>query len=106
MHVAHICVLFALPHIFGVKHNTLLAYIEWFTLFSSPDPHTGMYTLTQPTQNHNVYVQIIKASRIIFNCHLQLKYGRIKDPTWTTDNVMDLCHTFYFNADKAGDGHP
>ncbi|KAK0183857.1 hypothetical protein F5146DRAFT_1106274 [Armillaria mellea] len=98
LRVTHIHVLFALPSIFGVKHQTPLVYVEWFTPFLTPDPHTGLYTLTWSTCQHQVYVQVIEASRIIQNCHLQLKYGWTKDPMWTTDNVMDLCHTFYFNA--------
>ncbi|KAK0443004.1 hypothetical protein EV421DRAFT_1677906, partial [Armillaria borealis] len=79
----------ALEGRFLVFVSTPLAYVEWFTPFSTPDLHTGLYTLTRSTRQHKVYAQIIEANRIVRNCHLQPKYGCTKDPTWTTDNVMD-----------------
>ncbi len=97
LHVAHVHVLFALLALFGMSVGSLLAYVEWFTLFTTPEPITGMYTVSRSTQMGHVYAEIIKVDCIVHNCHLKPHFGRVKDLAWTMENVKDLCSKFYFS---------
>ncbi|KAK0235510.1 hypothetical protein EDD85DRAFT_922575 [Armillaria nabsnona] len=69
LHVAHICVLFALPDIFGIAVKKPLAYVEWFTPFSSLNAQTNLYVLTCSMRSHWVYAEIIEADRITNEGH-------------------------------------
>ncbi|SJK96779.1 uncharacterized protein ARMOST_00025 [Armillaria ostoyae] len=97
LRAAHVRVLFALPELFGVPAKMPLAYIDWFTPFATPDAVTGMHTLSRSTRMGRVYGEVIEVDRIVRNCHLKPRYGRVKDPAWTMEMVKDLCSKFYFN---------
>ncbi|KAJ7447660.1 hypothetical protein FB451DRAFT_1535820, partial [Mycena latifolia] len=89
LRVAHVKVLFQLPQVYGLHTAHPLAYVEWYTPFSTPDPVTGLFTLKRSTRNNHVYGEIIGVDRIVRNCHLLPKFGRKKDSSWTTENVVE-----------------
>ncbi|KAF8193195.1 hypothetical protein K438DRAFT_1589717 [Mycena galopus ATCC 62051] len=95
LRVAHVKVLFQLPPVYRLHTDHPLAYIEWYTPFGVPDPITGLFTVRRSTRNNHVYGEIIGVDRIVGNCHLLPKYGRTKDPAWTTDNVVQRCAAFF-----------
>ncbi|KAJ7582127.1 hypothetical protein C8J56DRAFT_1015707 [Mycena floridula] len=76
LRIARVRVIFALPQIYGVKTKHPMAYVEWFTPFSSVDPISGLYTVSPSTRMRAVYGEIITVDRIVRNCHLVLKFGK------------------------------
>lgn len=45
----------------------------------------------------HVYGEVIEVDRIVRNCHLVPKFGRVKEPRWTSENVLELCRAFHPN---------
>ncbi|KAJ7619983.1 hypothetical protein DFH06DRAFT_951310, partial [Mycena polygramma] len=82
-------VLFQLLEIYGLCTAHPLAYVEWYTPFGVPDPVSGLFTIRRSTRNNHAYGAIIGVDRIVRNCHLLPKYGRKKDTTWTSVNVVE-----------------
>ena len=98
LRIAHVRVLFKLPELYRIQTSHPLAYIEWFTPFGAQtDPSSGLYSITRSTRQHRPYAEIIEVTRIVRNCHVVPKFGRLKDPTWTSENVTDLCNSFFVN---------
>lgn len=95
LRIARVRVLFSLPSVYRIHAQQPLAYIEWFTPFSAPDPISGLYTVKPSTRNRHVYGEIIEVDRIVRNCYLMPKFGRHKDTSWTSDNVADRCAAFH-----------
>ncbi|KAJ7193265.1 hypothetical protein GGX14DRAFT_593074 [Mycena pura] len=95
LRVAQVKVLFQLPRVYGLRTAHPLAYVEWYTPFSTPDPISGLYTVKRSTRNNHIYGEIIGVDRIVQNCHLLPKFGRKKDSTWTSQNVVQKCTTFF-----------
>ncbi|KAE9386962.1 hypothetical protein BT96DRAFT_1026018 [Gymnopus androsaceus JB14] len=95
--VAHVRVLFTLPRIYGLSIETPLAYVEWFTPFSTCHSSSGLYSLSRSTRMRHVYGEIVDAGRIIRNCYLSPNFGRVKNPSWTSINVVDDCKMFFFD---------
>ncbi|KAJ7076071.1 hypothetical protein B0H15DRAFT_791005 [Mycena belliarum] len=95
LRVAHVKVLFNLPQVYALETSHPLAYVEWYTPFGTPDPVTGLFTLRRSTRNNHVYGEIIGIDRIVRNCHLLPKFGRKKDASWTTGNVVERCAAFF-----------
>lgn len=78
-----------------------LAYVEWFSEFSdTPDPHHGMYKIKRSMINNNTkrLSSVIEVSSIRRSVHLFPQFGRLAPREWTSDNVLDLCSTFYVNS--------
>jgi len=98
LRVAHVCVIFKLPELYRIHTSHPLAYVEWFTPFGAQtDPPSGLHSVTHSSQQNHPYAQIIDVDRIVRNCHLIPKFGRVKDPTWTSENVADMCKSFFVN---------
>lgn len=98
LQIAHIHVIFKLPELYRIHSSHLLAYVKWFTPFSAQtNPSSGLHSVTHSSWQHHPYAQIIDIGHIVHNCHLIPKFRRVKDPTWTSDNVADLCKSFYVN---------
>ncbi|KAE9396608.1 hypothetical protein BT96DRAFT_966437 [Gymnopus androsaceus JB14] len=62
---AHVRVLFTLPCIYGLSIETPLAYVEWFTPFSTCHSSSGLYSLSCSTCMRHVYGKIVDAGCII-----------------------------------------
>lgn len=75
-----------------------LAYITWFTHFrSSPDNDTGMYRV-EPAKDSKAQDQgmIISLTDIQQSCMLTPSKATW-DSSWTTDNILDKCESFFVN---------
>jgi hypothetical protein len=94
--VGQVRVIFQLPGEFGMFEHPL-AYIEWFTAFQAPIPELGMYQVSRSSRRHRRRASIIPVTQIERSVHLIPKFGREIDPTWSSDNVLELCKTFYVN---------
>ncbi|KAG1810188.1 uncharacterized protein HD556DRAFT_1428325 [Suillus plorans] len=65
-----------------------LAYIEWFTPFSSaPDRRHGLYELS-----------IVPLANIVRSVHLIPSFGAVVPQEWTSDTVLDDCNDFWLNS--------
>jgi hypothetical protein len=89
-------VIFSLPSEYG-SFTHPLAYVEWFTPFHSPVADLGMYQVSRSTRSSRRRASIIPVSQIERSIHLIPKFGRVMNITWSTDNVLELCRTFYVN---------
>ncbi|KAJ7586918.1 hypothetical protein C8J56DRAFT_763169, partial [Mycena floridula] len=47
-----------------------LAFVEWFTAFTTPHEYSGLYRVRPLTQNHQRRCSIIPVSQILHSCHL------------------------------------
>ncbi|KAJ6578570.1 hypothetical protein B0H19DRAFT_896455, partial [Mycena capillaripes] len=47
-----------------------LAYTEWFTPFTCPEPESNLYVLWRSTRRHLPYAEIVDLDRIARNCFL------------------------------------
>lgn len=74
-----------------------LAYVEWLTPFGAVDIASGLHTVTRSTRMHQPYAEIIEVDRILRSCHLVPMFGRVIEPSWTAENVVELCRSFYVN---------
>ncbi|KIY51096.1 hypothetical protein FISHEDRAFT_38360, partial [Fistulina hepatica ATCC 64428] len=96
LRVARVRVLFMLPDFFGVSTaNNVLAYVEWFTPFASPDPVSGLCSVKPSTRQRHAYGEIIDVARIVRNCILIPSYGHHKKPSWTSATVLEECRVFF-----------
>jgi len=89
-------VIFSLPSEYGNFEHPL-AYVEWFTLFNAPVPDLEMYQVSRSTQSHRHHTSIILVSQIERSVHLILKFGQVMDVTWSADNILEVCKTFFVN---------
>ena len=89
-------VIFSLPSEYGNFEHPL-AYAEWFTSFNAPVPDLEMYQVSRSTQSHRCRALIIPVSQIERSVHLILKFGRVMDVTWSADNILEVCKTFFVN---------
>ncbi|KAJ7893406.1 hypothetical protein B0H14DRAFT_3081378 [Mycena olivaceomarginata] len=85
LRVARVRLIFRLPEKYG-SHPDPLAY-----------PDTGMYLVSLSSRNLRQNSGIIAVTDIVRSCHLTPVFGRSVDPTWTSENVLDTCKSFYFN---------
>jgi hypothetical protein len=89
-------VIFTLPSEYGDFHEPLV-YVEWFTDFGTVDTDLGMHIIGPSTRNHRRRAEIIPVSRILRTCHLLPKFGKVIDPSWHMDNILDQKIKFYVN---------
>ena len=94
--VAQVQVIFALPEEYGTFRHPL-TYVEWFTPFHTPAQDLGMYQVSQSTHSGYRWASIIVVNQIERLVHLVPKFGRQVDRTWTVDDILELCKTFYVN---------
>lgn len=88
--------IFALPEEYGTFPHPL-AYVEWFTPFRMPVQDLGMYQVSRSTRSGYRRASIIEVDQIERLVHLVPKFGRQVDRTWSVDDVLELCKTFYVN---------
>ncbi|KAI0765845.1 hypothetical protein BD413DRAFT_637000 [Trametes elegans] len=77
-----------------------LAYVEWFSPFTAPDPSSGMYRVSRTVKDGDRVVSIIPVSLIERSVHLIPKWPRQVPPHWSSENVLEHCSTFYVNPFK------
>ncbi|KAF9790569.1 hypothetical protein BJ322DRAFT_1000183, partial [Thelephora terrestris] len=96
-HVGQIRVIFTLPAGVDGVSTEPLAYIEWFSKFTTPDPNHQMFKLNRSLDGGERVVSIDPVSTIQRSAHLFPKFGPVVPEGWTSNNVLEKCSTFYLN---------
>jgi hypothetical protein len=82
----------------GRTPSKYLAYVEWFTPFpNSPDPNHLLYKISKLRVHGEQQASIVPVQLIRQSVHLFPKFGPIAPHEWKSNNVLDLCHTFFTN---------
>ncbi|KAI0924852.1 hypothetical protein AcW2_005609 [Taiwanofungus camphoratus] len=77
---------------------THLAYIEWFTAFTAPDPNHGLYKIRRCIRDGARLASIIEVRNIRRSCHLYPEFGPVTPREWTSSNVLDKSPSFWINS--------
>ncbi|KAI0258534.1 hypothetical protein BC834DRAFT_926493 [Gloeopeniophorella convolvens] len=103
-HVAQLCAVFSLPRtaegLFpeGVSPPPYLAYIEWFSPFlRSADNTHGMYRISCSFKGEKRAACLAPCFCYASTVHLYSCLGPVVPPTWTSDNILEECSSFYVN---------
>ncbi|KAI0749087.1 hypothetical protein C8Q74DRAFT_1212299 [Fomes fomentarius] len=75
-----------------------LAYVEWFTPFTTPHVEHGLYRITRSTRNHARLASILPVEQLERSCHLYPDFGPIAPRHWTSATVLDDCPAFFVNS--------
>ncbi|KAJ3987299.1 hypothetical protein F5890DRAFT_1472384, partial [Lentinula detonsa] len=81
----------------------VLAYIEWFTPFTTQDPNHGLYKVSRSTVEGGRLASIIDIQRILRSVHLLPRFGPIANREWTSSSVLEDCTSFLVNSDSDRD---
>ncbi|KAJ7804028.1 hypothetical protein B0H14DRAFT_3113367 [Mycena olivaceomarginata] len=89
-----------LRHLFlpGVVPPTYLAYVEWFSPFTTPEPDHLMYKVNRSLKDGERLVSIVPVGNIRRSVHLLPKFGPVAPAAWKSSTVLDQCKTFFVNS--------
>ncbi|KAH9829603.1 uncharacterized protein C8Q71DRAFT_718104 [Rhodofomes roseus] len=75
-------------------------YLEWFSRFKPrPEPNHLFYRIQRSrTQDGERFAAIVPLESLHRSAHLIPKFGAAQPPEWTSNNVLELCETFYVNS--------
>ncbi|KZT66802.1 hypothetical protein DAEQUDRAFT_714317 [Daedalea quercina L-15889] len=92
-----------LPDVADQDLPSHLAYIEWFSPFTRPDPNHGLYKVTRTLQGTQRLASIVEVQDIHRSCHLWPDFGPVVPRHWTSSNVLDCSTAFYVSpfSDRA-----
>lgn len=83
----------------GVEWPKRLAYVEWFTSFKREhEDHHLMYKVSREVRGARRVATVEDVEDIRRSVLLIPKFGRELDTSWTSDNVLERCHTFFVNS--------
>ena len=95
--VGQVRVVFTLPGGGDSNPSKCLAYIEWFSKFSMPDPDHNMHKINRSLEGGGRVASIVPISTIRHSVHLFPRFGQAVPDGWTADNVLEKCSVFYLN---------
>ncbi|KAI9068635.1 hypothetical protein FKP32DRAFT_1561245 [Trametes sanguinea] len=83
----------------GFEPPEHLAYVEWFTAFTQPDPIHGMYKVSRSVRARDGarLASVIEVRNIRRSCHLIPQFGPVVPRDWLSSNVLERCSTFWVN---------
>ena len=102
--VGRVRTIFSIPKSFrnqlfpGMEVPEHLAYIEWFTAFTQPDPNHGLYKLSKAMHAGARDAAIIPLDAVRRSIHLYPAFGQSVPAAWSSSNVLDLCDKFWVNG--------
>ena len=104
-HICRVRIVFSLPKsslsvLFnpGIEVHEHLAYVQWFSPLSNPDPNHGLYKVSPKKNADGSFVcSIIPVANIRRSVHLFPRFGQFAPNEWTSTNVLDNCGTFFVN---------
>ena len=95
--VGQVQVIFKLPgNVDGISPESL-AYIEWFSKFTTPERDHQMFKLSRSLEDGERIASIVPISTVRCSAHLFPKFGAAVPEGWSSDNVLEKCTTFYLN---------
>jgi hypothetical protein len=98
LRVAQVRLVFTLPeHLRIANESSQLAYIEWFTMFRAPDTDLNIYSVSRSTVDRKPRAEIVPLESIVSSCHLIPKFGTKIPSSWTAENVLQVCRSFFLN---------
>jgi len=74
-----------------------LAYVEWFSPLTSPDPKHKMYKVMRSTRNGWRSTSIIWVDTILGSIHLFPRFGASMARVWNGHTILENCNVFYIN---------
>jgi hypothetical protein len=77
-----------------------LAYIEWFTPFTSvrPGRNHRLYKISRSMKQGKQQASIIPVDLIWQSAHLIPAFGPIAPVEWKSSTVLEQCYEFYVNS--------
>ena len=81
----------------GINPPKYLAYVEWFSPFTEPEPDHLMYKVKRSLKDGDRIVSIIPVANIRRSVHLLPKFGPVAPVEWKSSNVLERCTHFFVN---------
>ncbi|KAJ7681660.1 hypothetical protein B0H17DRAFT_942725, partial [Mycena rosella] len=75
-----------------------LAYVEWFSPFTRPEPNHLMYKVKRSLKDGEQLVSIVLVGNIRRSIHLLPKFGPVAPPHWKSSSVLEQCPSFFVNS--------